>query len=112
VTGGGFEPGTPVVVYLHSPREKAIGVLLALQPAGVSLRGIDLAAFEDWMHQVARGETAELGLVGLFYPMTRVERIERDETVGGFEGLADRFRRETGRSLAAVAGVSSRRRRR
>lgn len=111
----GFEPGTPVLVYLHTPREKVFGVLLALQPAGIALRGIDLAAFEDFLRQEKRRE-AGLGFVSLFYPMSRVERMERDETVGGIEGIADRFRRETGRSVAEAAGlearVSSRRRRR
>ena len=107
----GFEPGTPVLVYLHSPREKVFGVLVALQPAGVAVRGIELAAFEDFLRQEARGEKG-LGLVTLFYPMNRVERVERDETVGGLEGIADRFRRETGRSVLEAAGLSSRRKRR
>jgi hypothetical protein len=50
--------------------------------------------------------------VTLFYPMNRVERVERDETVGGLEGIADRFRRETGRSVLEASGLSSRRTRR
>jgi len=104
-------PGAPVLVYLHSPREKVFGVLVSLQPAGVAVRGIDLAAFEDWLRQEARGDRG-LGLATLFYPMGRVERVERDETVGGLEGIADRFRRETGRSVLEAAGLSSRRRRR
>jgi len=107
----GFEPGTPVLVYLHSPREKVFGVLVSLQPAGVAVRGIELSAFEDWMRQEARGERG-LGLLTLFYPMHRVERVEKDETVGDLEGIADRFRRETGRSVLEAAGLSSRRRRR
>jgi len=111
VTIRGLAPGAPVLIYLHTPREKAFGVLLALQPAGIIVRGIDLNAFDDFVRQEARGETG-LGLVTLFYPMSRVERMERDETVGGIEGIADRFRRETGRSIAEVAGLSSRRRRR
>ena len=107
----GFEPGTPVLVYLHSPREKVFGVLVSLQPGGVAVRGIELAAFEDWLRQEARGEKG-LGLVTLFYPMNRVERVERDETVGGLEGIADRFRRETGRSVLEAAGLTGRRTRR
>lgn len=107
----GFEPGTPVLVYLHSPREKVFGVLVSLLPAGIAVRGIELAAFEDWLRQEARGEKG-LGLATLFYPMNRVERVERDETVGGLEGIADRFRRETGRSVLEAAGLSSRRTRR
>jgi hypothetical protein len=107
-----FEPGTPVVVYLHSPREKVFGVLMALQPAGVSVRGIELAGFEDWLRQEARRDPSGIGLVTLFLPMNRVERVERDETVGGLEGFADRFRRETGRSVLEAASLSIRRRRR
>jgi hypothetical protein len=111
VKARGFDPGTPVLVFLHSPREKVFGVLVALQPAGVAVRGIELAAFEDFLRQEARGEQG-LGLVTLFYPMNRVERVERDETVGGLEGIADRFRRETGRSVLEAAGLSGRRTRR
>ena len=108
---GGFATGTPVLLYLHSPREKVFGVLLSLEPAGIALRGIELTAFEDWLRQEARGEQG-LGPVTVFYPMNRVERVERDETIGGLEGFAARFRRETGRSLAQACGVSTRRRRR
>ena len=112
MTRGSFEPGTPVLVYLHSPREKVMGVLVSLHAAGIEVRGIDLSAFDDWVRQEARHEEPGLGLVTLFYPMSRVERMERDETVGGLEGFADRFRRETGRTLLAAAGFSSPRKRR
>jgi len=111
VKSPGLEPGIPILLYLHSPREKVFGVLVSLQPAGITVRGIELGAFEDWLRQETRGEKG-LGLVTLFYPMNRVERLERDETVGGLEGIADRFQRETGRSVLEAAGFSSRRRRR
>jgi hypothetical protein len=101
----------PVLVYLHSPREKVFGVLLSLQPAGVALRGLELTAFDDWLRQEARREEG-LGPVTVFYPMSRVERVERDETAGGLEGLAARFRRETGRSVVEAAGLNTRRKRR
>ena len=107
----GFEPGTPVLLYLHSPREKVFGVLVSLEPAGVSVRGIDLDAFEDWVRQAARGGEG-LGLVTLFYPMHRIARVEKDEAVGDIEGIADRFRRETGRTVLEAAGLSRRRARR
>lgn len=101
--GAAFAPGTAVVVYLHTPREKFFGLIGALQPAGVVVRGIDLSAFDDWLRQQARGESQGLGLATLFFPMNRVERIERDQSVGGLEGLAERFRRETGRTVAEAA---------
>ena len=107
----GLGPGTPILLYLHSPREKVFGVLLSLQPAGVSVRGIDLNALEDWVRQEARGGEG-LGLVTLFYPMHRIERVEKDETAGDLEGIADRFRRETGRTVLEAAGLSRRRGRR
>jgi len=103
-------PGAPVVVYLHSPREKVFGVLVELQPAGLTVRGIDLAAFDDWLRQEARREEPGLGPLTLFFPMNRVERLERDETVGGLEGFAERFRRRTGRSVLEAAGLSRARR--
>ncbi len=107
----GFAPGTPVLVYLHTPREKVFGVLVSLDPAGVVLRGIELGAFEDWLRQEVRGGEG-LGPVTVFYPMNRVERMEKDETLGALEGFAARFRRETGRSVSEAAGLSTRRRRR
>jgi hypothetical protein len=107
-----LDPGTPVLVYLHSPREKIFGALVSVAPAGVSVRGLDLLSLEDWIHQEARGETSGLGLASVFYPMWRVERIERDESVGELEGLADRFRRLTGRPFAEAAGLVRRRKRR
>jgi hypothetical protein len=114
VNGEGFAQGTPILVYLHTPREKVWGVLVSLSAAGIAVRGIELTAFEDYLRQEATGLETGLGLVTLFYPMSRVERMELDETVGGLEGIADRFRRETGRSIQEAAGlvapdVSSRR---
>lgn len=99
--------GTPVVLYLHGPREKIWGILLSLTPAGVMIRGIELDAFEDYMRQEVRGEENLLGLVTAFYPMYRVERLERDETVGPVMGYADRFAREVGRTIFEVIGLES-----
>jgi hypothetical protein len=109
VRTGDLKPGTPVLVYLHSPREKVFGVLLSLEPAGVVVRGLDIVSFEDWMRQEARGDGGGLALVSVFYPMGRVERVERDETLGEIEGFADRYERLTGRSFTRAAGLSSRR---
>jgi hypothetical protein len=98
-------PGTSVIVYLNGPREKIWGVLLSMMPAGITLRGCDLEVFDEWMHQEARAEQTGLGLSTLFYPMHRVERLERDETLGPIESLADRFRRHVGRTVHEAAGI-------
>jgi hypothetical protein len=96
---------SPVILYLQGPKEKVWGVLLSIGPAGVVVRGIDLLAFDDWMRQEARGEEPGLGLVTLFYPMHRVERLEKDETVGPMPSYAERFTREVGRTPRQVLGL-------
>jgi hypothetical protein len=97
--------GSTIVVYLQAPKEKIWGVLVSLTASGVVLRGIDLAAFDDWMRQEARGDEELIGLTTVFYPMHRVVRLERDETVGPLTSYADRFAREVGRSVGAVLGL-------
>lgn len=101
----GLAEGDPVIVYLQAPKEKMWGLLLSIGPAGLVLRCIELSAFEEWMRQEARGDETLLGLTTVFYPMGRVERMERDETTGPITGYADRFRREVGRSVREVLGL-------
>ena len=88
-----------VVVSLHSPREKVWGELLALNPSGVTVRGIDLNSFEDFVSQVRHPEGERVGLPTLFFPMQRIERVELDEASGSIPSMADLFERKVGRSL-------------
>src|SRR5688500_11037076 len=97
--------GSTGVVYLQGPKEKVWGVRVSLNASGVVLRGIDLATCDDWMRQEARGDEERIGLTTIFYPMHRVIRLERDETVGPLTSYADRFAREVGRSVGAVLGL-------
>ena len=82
LAGLGLCEGDAVIVYLQAPKEKVWGLLLSLQAAGLVLRCIDLAAFDDWMRQEARRDEPYLGLTTLFYPMSRVERMEKEGIVG------------------------------
>jgi hypothetical protein len=97
--------GDPVVVYLQTPKEKVWGLLVSLGTAGIVVRCIDLAAFDDWMRQEARRDEPYLGLSTIFYPMNRVERVERDQTTGPVVSYADRFRREVGLTVRQVIGL-------
>jgi hypothetical protein len=97
--------GTPVVLYLDGPKEKIWGILLSLTPAGVVVRGLDLVVFDDWMRQEARGEEPALGPATIFYPMGRLVRMERDESLGSLASYADRFFRAVGRTVLEAAGV-------
>jgi hypothetical protein len=105
LAGLGLMEGDAVIVYLQAPKEKAWGLLVSLQTAGIVLRAIDLAAFDDWMRQEARGDEPYLGLTTLFYPMNRVERLEKDESLGPISSYSARFEREVGRSVQAVLGL-------
>jgi hypothetical protein len=94
---------TAVLLYLRDPKERLFGLLQSLDAAGVWIRGLDLAAFEDWLRQEARHEDAGLGLATAFYPMLRVERIELDTPMGPISSLAERFAREVGRTVVQAA---------
>ena len=88
-----------VVVSLHTPREKIWGELVALHPAGVTMRGIDLNSFDDFVRQVLHPEGDLVGLPTLFFPMQRLERISLDEPSGSIPSMADVFHQKVGRSL-------------
>jgi len=90
--------GTPVLLVLHSPREKCWGLLDEISAAGVFLRGLDLQAFDEWVRAVVHGEPF-IGFGSLFFPMWRVERIARDESAGGVPSLSAQVEQRTGRSL-------------
>ena len=94
----GIHSGAPVVVYLHSPREKLWGVLQEVNASGVFMRGIDLNTFDDWTMMLARGER-NIGLSYVFFPMWRVERLSLDETIDEIPSLADKFQERLGLSL-------------
>ena len=89
-----FAPGSIVLVSLNSPREKFWGMVLELAPAGVSLRGIEVNCFEDFLRQVKAGDPVTPNAV--FFPMHRVERIELDSHNGDIPSLQARFARNTG----------------
>ena len=97
--------GDPVIVYLQVPKEKVWGLLVSLGTAGIVVRCIDLAAFDDWMRQEARRDEPYLGLSTVFYPMNRVERVEKDQTTGPVISYSDRFAREVGQSVRQVIGL-------
>lgn len=91
-----MERNSFVLVHLTNPREKFWGLLKDESPAGVTVRGISLDVFEDWLRQVVRREEISAPPSTVFFPMYRVERIFADETAGEFVSFADRFRKTVG----------------
>jgi hypothetical protein len=93
-----FSQGTPVLIVLHSPREKCWGILDEINAAGVFLRGLDLNAFDEWIRSVIHNEPF-IGLGSIFFPMWRVERVAKDESAGGVKSLCEQAEERTGWSL-------------
>jgi len=96
-----FSAGNVVVVTLNMPREKFWGTLLALTPAGASLRGIDLNSIDDFARQVRDGDQVDANIV--FFPMHRIERIESDDRNGDIPSLQERFENKAGRAFKSLA---------
>jgi hypothetical protein len=96
-----FSPGTPVLIVLHTPREKCWGLLDEINVAGVFLRGLDLNAFDEWIRSVIHHEPF-IGLGSMFFPMWRVERVAKDESISGVKSLYEQAEQRTGLSLAEL----------
>ena len=94
-----MEPNSIVIISLHTPKEKLWGSLVSMNASGVTVRGIDLNSFDDFMRQVMDPEGERIGLPTLFFPMRRVERIALDEPHGSIPSLTERFEQRVGRSL-------------
>src|SRR5205809_4964849 len=78
----GFDISSLVILNLVNPKEKFFGVLNALSPAGITVRAINLDSFEDWLRQIAREDEPNLGLITMFVPLFRAERIFLDDPSG------------------------------
>jgi hypothetical protein len=94
-----MEPHSIVLVSLHTPKEKIWGELLQLQLAGVTIRGIELNSFDDFIRQVLEPDGARVGLPTVFLPMQRIERVALDEPTGSIASLSEMFEKRAGRTL-------------
>ena len=101
----GFDKSALVVVNLVNPKEKFFGVLSALSPAGMTMRGINLDAFDDWIRQIAKEEDLNLDLITMFVPLFRVERIFLDEDSGQIKSFSQRFEDTTGMPIRKYLGL-------
>ena len=98
-----------VIVSLVSPKEKVWGQLLSLEAKGVTVRGIELESFDDFLRQIVNREDTTVGMTTVFYPMLRVERIAVDEPSGSIPSLAERFRQKVGLTVQEYLGIETQR---
>ena len=99
-----MNPGSLVILHLVQPTEKFWGVLQRLAPEGITLRGLNLSSFDDWVRGIVRGEVA-LDVVTMFVPLFRVERMFLDEQVGEVESYRQRFQRQVGMPVETFLGI-------
>jgi hypothetical protein len=99
-----FGPGSMVMVTLGNPRDKFWGMILALAPEGLSMSGLELASFEDFIVMVKDGESVTPAVV--FFPMHRIERIELDLPDGNLPSLSQRFSAKTGLDPTEILDAS------
>ena len=77
------EPGSIIVVDLENPREKHLGALLELSPAGLWIKGINLDSFDQWLREVVENSSQTVAAATSFFPMLRIGRITLDQSTGG-----------------------------
>ena len=88
-----------VIINLQAPRERFFGRLLDISTAGVTVRGIDLNAFDDWMNCISDREESGVQPTTIFFPLHRVEKIILDEGIGVIPSLSDTFLTKVGSAV-------------
>ncbi len=94
-----MRPNSIVVVSLQSPKERFFGRLVEISASGVTVRGIDLNAFDDWMNHIKFREESGVQPTTIFFPLHRVEKIILDEGIGAIPSLSDTFLTKVGVSV-------------
>jgi hypothetical protein len=101
----GVELNSIVIVSLISPKEKIWGQLLLLESKGITVRGIELEAFDDFIRQIIQQEETAVGMNTVFFPMYRVERVIGDEPSGSIPSLSQRFHAKVGLTIQEYLGI-------
>ncbi|MDR3677831.1 MAG: hypothetical protein P4N24_20290 [Acidobacteriota bacterium] len=101
-----MELNSIVIVSLTSPKEKIWGQILLLEAKGVTVRGIGIETFDDFIRQVIQQEETGVSLNTVFFPMHRLERIIVDEPSGSIPSLSQRFHAKVGLTIQEYLGIS------
>ena len=88
-----------VIVNLQNPKEKFFGRLLEITTPGVTVRGIDINAFEDWMDHITHREESGVQPTTVFFPLHRIEKIILDEGIGAIPSFSDNFLTKVGATV-------------
>ena len=94
-----MKPNSIVIVNLQSPRERFFGRLQDIATYGITVRGIDLNAFGDWMDHISHHEECGVQPNTVFFPIHRIEKIIQDEGIGALPSLSDTFLTKIGSAV-------------
>ncbi|MGH9435586.1 MAG: hypothetical protein ACRD06_06270 [Terriglobia bacterium] len=91
-----MEPGTIVIATLTNPHEKIWGALRELKAEGITVQGIRVDSFDDFVRQAQHPGELQVPVSTTFYPMHRVVSVEWDKTDADLASFADHFRQKVG----------------
>jgi hypothetical protein len=98
-----MENGSIIILNLQDPREKIIGKLLAISPSGITIKGVDVNSFHDWMKQFTQKQTTTIIFpTTVFFPMHRVVSCYLDENMGDVPSFSSQFKGRTKRNITKV----------
>ncbi len=90
-----FNRGQLVVLVTIGPRERLWGRLVGLDMAGVAVRAMDMAAWDESLSLIRNGNSEHVSVSTRFVPMHRVECLYLDEASSGAPSLEQLFRNGT-----------------
>ena len=98
-----METGSIVIVNLQNPKEKIFGKLAAISSSGITVRGMDVNSFNDWMYQYTQNEQKiVITPTTFFFPMHRVVNCYLDEDMGEVPSLSSQFMEKTQRGIGEM----------
>jgi len=97
-----MEKGSIVVLNLQNPREKVLGKLIEITVSGLTVRGIDMNSFNDWLNQFANSDSMHIAPTTVFYPMHRVVSCYLDEDISSVPSFSTRFFNRTAQKISEV----------
>jgi hypothetical protein len=98
-----MEKGSIVVLNLQNPREKVLGKLIEITVSGLTVRGIDMNSFSDWLNQFKGNSNGMfISPTTVFYPMHRVVSCYLDEDASSVPSFSTRFYNRTEQKISEV----------
>jgi len=95
-----MEIGSIVIANLQNPKEKIFGKLAAISSSGITVRGMDVNSFNDWMYQYTQNEAKiVITPTTIFFPMHRVVSCYLDEDMGEVPSLSSQFMERTKKQI-------------